>query len=105
MSDSLGASWDPSSPSTMRGMSGDPGRHDEEVIWGPLSRSRVRLPLRLVALAAIKGFVMDLHAEPVPEQVREFCVLGPVERIDAQQELVVVSGEDSPPERDRRRTD
>ena len=37
---------------------------------------------------------MDLHAEPVPEQVREFGVLGPVERINAQQELVVVSGED-----------
>ena len=48
---------------------------------------------------------MDLHAEPVPEQVREFRVLGPVERINAQQELVVVSGEDGPPERDRRRTD
>jgi hypothetical protein len=25
----------------------------------------VRLPLRLVALAAIKGFVMDLHTESV----------------------------------------
>ena len=32
---------------------------------------------------------MDPQAGPAPEQVREFCVLGPVERINAQQELIV----------------
>jgi len=47
---------------------------------------------------------VDLQAEPVPEQVCEFGVLGPVEGFNAQQELVVVSGEDGPSECDRGRT-
>src|SRR5205823_3914713 len=72
---------------------------------GELLRSRARIPLRPVALAAVKGSVMDPQAGPAPEQVREFCVLGPVERINAQQELIVAGGEDGPPECDRRRAD
>lgn len=57
-----------------------------------LRRSRVWRPQGLVALSAIKGFIVNLHAEPVSEQVCEFGVLGSVERFNAQQELVVVSG-------------
>ena len=45
---------------------------------------------------------MDLQAETVPKQVCKFGMLGPVEGLDAQQELVVVSGKDGLPECDRR---
>lgn len=54
----------------------------------------MRVPLGFVVLSAIKGFVMYLQAETVPEQIREFDMLGSVEGPDAQQELVIVSGEE-----------
>jgi hypothetical protein len=69
-----------------------------------LRRSRVWLVLRLVTFTAVQGLVMDLQAEPVSEQVREFCVFGPVVRTHGQQELIVVSSQDGAPESDRRRT-
>ena len=62
------------------------------------------LPLRLKVFSAVKGFVVDLHAESVFEQVCELGVLGSIERLNAQQELVVVGGEDGLPERDGSRT-
>jgi hypothetical protein len=48
---------------------------------------------------------MDLQAETVPEQVGEFGMPVPVEGLDAEQELVVVSGKDGLPECGRCRAD
>jgi len=63
------------------------------------------LPLRLVVFSAVKGFVVDLHAEPVFDEVCKLGVLGPVEGFNAQQELVVVGSEDGLSECDGSRTD
>src|SRR5260370_24264654 len=63
--------------------------------WAGVGGCRLWLPLGLVAFSAVKGFVVNLQAEPVPDEVRELGVPGPVEGLDAQQELVVAGGEDS----------
>jgi hypothetical protein len=63
------------------------------------------VPLGFVALSAIKGFVMYLQTETMPEQIREFGMLGSVEGPDAQQELVIISGEEGLAEGHSRWTD
>jgi len=41
------------------------------------------LPLRLVVFSAVKGFIVDLHAESVFNQVSELGVLGSIEGLNA----------------------